>query len=164
MRGKAAIDWADAQARRTELDALVGTARELLALTAEGDDCADARELLERIIDQDIDTEPDDGAGPAIRHGVAPDRVVSVVDPDMRHGRKSHSSRVDGYKAHVLTDHDHEFVLAVAATPANVPDGPEAAGLVQAANSTGVTVREMLGDTAYGDGDTRVAVEAAGAK
>jgi hypothetical protein len=70
---------------------------------------------------------------------------------------------VDGYKAHVLTDHDHEFVPAVAATPANVADGPEAAGLVQAAKDAGVAVREMLGDTAYGDGDTRVAVEATGA-
>lgn len=164
VRGKAAIDWADVGARRSELDALVSTARELLAVTAANNDCGEARELLERIIDQDIDEEPDDGAGPAIRHGVAPDRVVSVVDPEMRHGRKSQSSRVDGYKAHVLTDHDSEFVLAVAATPANVADGPEAAGLVQQANDAGVSVREMLGDTAYGDGDTRVAVEAAGAK
>ena len=164
VRGKAVIDWADTSARRGELDELVSTARELLVITAETDDCAEARELLERIIDQDIDEEPDDGAGPAIRHGVAADRVVSVVDPEMRHGRKSRSSRVDGYKAHVLTDHDHEFVLAVGATPANVADGPEAASLVTAAKDAGVSVREVLGDTAYGDGDTRVAVEAAGAR
>jgi Transposase DDE domain len=45
-----------------------------------------------------------------------------------------------------------------------VPDGPEAAGLVTAARDVGVPVSEVLGDTAYGDGDTRVAVEAAGAK
>jgi hypothetical protein len=164
VRGKADIDWADVAARRGEVDALVNTARELLAVTAEIDECADARELLGRIIDQDIDEHPDDGASAAIRHGVAADRVVSVVDPEMRHGRKSPSKRVDGYKAHVLTDHDHEFVLAVAATPANVPDGPQAAGLVAAAKQAGVTVCEMLGDTAYGDGDTRVAVEAVGAK
>ncbi len=164
VRGKADIDWADRQARRMELDALVCTARELLTSTATDDGCADARELLGRIIDQDIDEDPDDQGGPAIRQGVARDRVVSVVDQEMRHGRKSHSSRVDGYKAHVLTEHDHEFVLAVSATPANVPDGPEAAALVQAATNAGVAVREVLGDTAYGDGDTRVAVEAAGAK
>jgi transposase len=162
VRGKAPIDWADAHARRGELDALVSTARELLAVTADGEECGEARELLERIIDQDIDETPDDGAGPAIRDGVATDRVVSAVDPEMRHGRKSQSSRVDGYKAHVLSDHDHEFVLAVEATPANAPDGPEAAGLVEAARAAGVGVREMLGDTAYGDGDTRVAVEAVG--
>jgi transposase len=164
VRGKADIDWADSSARRTELDALVGTARELLMITANDESCADARELLERIIEQDVDETPDDQGGPVIRQGVARDRVVSVVDPEMRHGRKSRSSRVDGYKAHVLTDHDSEFVLAVRATPANVPDGPEAAALVSAAKAAGVAVREMLGDTAYGDGDTRVAVEAAGVR
>src|SRR6266545_2933750 len=116
VRGKAAVDWADAAARRGELGRLV-----------------------------------------------ALDRVVSVVDPEMRHGRKSTSKRVDGYKAHLLTDHDSELILGVAVTPANDPDGPEAAPLVASARDAGVPVAEMLGDTAYGDGDPRVAVEAAGA-
>ena len=162
VRNKAAIDWADAAARRDELAALVGMARELLTLTADNDDSAEARELLSRIIDQDVEETPEDGAGPAIRHGVAPDRVVSVVDPDMRHGHKTEHRRVDGYKAHVLTDHDTELVLGVATTAANLPDGPQAAPLVQTALDAGVAVTEMLGDTAYGDGDTRVAVEQAG--
>jgi hypothetical protein len=95
---------------------------------------------------------------------VAPDRVVSVVDADMRHGRKTSSQRVDGFKTHLLTDHDTELVLGVAVTPANCPDGPQAAPLIVAARQAGVPVEEMLGDTAYGDGDTRVAVEKAGAK
>jgi hypothetical protein len=82
----------------------------------------------------------------------------------MRHGHKSPSKRVDGYKAHVLTDHDNELILGVATTPANVPDGPQAVGLVTTARDVGVPVSEVIGDTAYGDGDTRVAVEAAGAK
>lgn len=164
VNGKARIDWADAKARRGELGRLVGIARAVLAATLDKEHLAPARELLERIIDQDIDDTPDDGTGPAIRHGVAPDRVISVVDPDMRHGRKSASKRVDGYKAHVLTDHDNELILGVAATAANCADGPEAAGLVDAAHQAGVAVAEVLGDTAYGDGDTRVAVEATGAK
>lgn len=163
VRGKADIDWADRDARRNELGALVTMARELLAATAEREDCAEARDLLERVVDQDIDENPD-ARGPAIRQGVAPDRVVSVIDPEMRHGRKSPSARIDGYKAHVLSDHDTELVLGVAATPANDPDGPEAAPLVAAAKRAGANVTEMLGDTAYGDGDTRVAVEAVGAK
>ena len=61
VRGKAPIDWADASARRGELDALVGMARELLTITADDEGCVDARELLERIIDQDIDENPHDG-------------------------------------------------------------------------------------------------------
>ncbi len=163
-KAKAEIEWADPAARRAELGALVVMARELLTVTAAHPDCAEAAELLERIVDQDVDDQPPDGGGPAIRRGVARDRVVSVVDPDMRHGRKSPSARIDGYKAHVLTDHDTELVLGVATTAANQPDGPEAAPLVAAAKAAGVPVAEVLGDTAYGDGDTRVAVEAVGAK
>jgi transposase len=161
---KARIDWADARARRVHLGELITLGRALLAATANVDDLADARDLLVRIIDQDIDQASADGGGPAIRHGVAPDRVVSIVDPEMRHGRKSPSKRVDGYKAHVLTDHDNELILGVATTAANCPDGPEAAGLIGDARGAGVPVTEVLGDTAYGDGDTRTAVEAVGAK
>jgi transposase len=164
VRNKAAIDWADAAARRSELDALVSMARELLRITANNDDVAEAHELLSRIIDQDVEETPKDGVGPALRRGVAPDRVVSVVDPEMRHGHKTARQRIDGYKTHVLTDHDTELVLGVAATPANAPDGPEAAPLVQTALDAGVPVSEMLGDTAYGDGDTRVAMEQVGVK
>jgi hypothetical protein len=163
-RNKARIDWADAAARRAYLGELAALGRALLAVTAGDDDLIEPRELLERIIDQDIDEAPGDGGGPVIRQGVAPDRVCSVVDPEMRHGRKSASRRIDGYKSHVLTDHDTELVLGVAVTAANDPDGPEAAPLVEAAKDAGVPVREVLGDTAYGDGDTRVAVEKAGAK
>ena len=163
VNGKARIDWADASARRAELGRLVEVARQVLAATVGNEALSEARGLLERIIDQDVEQTPDDGGGPAIRRGVAADRVISVVDQDMRHGRKSPSSRVDGYKAHVLTDHDNELILSVAVTPANVADGPQAAGLVAAARHAGVPVGEVLGDTAYGDGDTRLAVEAAGA-
>lgn len=164
VSGKAKIDWSDAGVRRSELGRLVSVARSVLDATADNDGLVEARELLERIIDQDIDAEPDDGQGPAIRRGVAKDRVVSVVDPEMRHGRKSPKKRVDGYKAHIVTDHDNELILSVATTAANVPDGPQAAGLIRAAKAAGVSVVEVLGDTAYGDGDTRVAVERAGVK
>jgi len=161
--GKAGIDWSDAAARRQELARLVGMARELLTATEGWEQATEAWELLARIVDQDID-EPGDGGGPAIRRGVAKDRVVSVVDPDMRHGRKTSSRRIDGFKAHLLTDHDSELVLGVSVTPANAPDGPQAAPLVETARRAGIPVEEMLGDTAYGDGDTRVAVENVGAK
>lgn len=164
VNGKARIDWADRSARRAELGRLVEVAGKVLAATAANNELTEARSLLERIIDQDVEQAPVDGGGPGIGHGVAANRVISVVDPDMRHGRKSHSRRVDGYKAHVLTDHDNELILAVAATAANNPDGPQAAGLVASARDAGVPVTEVLGDTAYGDGDTRSAVQAAGAK
>ncbi len=40
----------------------------------------------------------------------------------MRHGRKSRSVRVDGYKRHVLHDLDTDLIRAVGITPANVPE------------------------------------------
>ena len=46
----------------------------------------DALELLERVVGQDLDPEPPDGEA-RIADGVAPDRVISIGDPQMRHGR-----------------------------------------------------------------------------
>jgi len=41
---------------------------------------------------------------PAIKEGVAKDRIVSVLDPEERHGRKSKSGRFDGHKAAIAVD------------------------------------------------------------
>ena len=57
-----------------------------------------------------------------LRRGVAKDRRISIEDPTMRHGRKSHSQKFNGYKRHVLTDLDSGMVRAVGLTPANVPE------------------------------------------
>lgn len=57
-----------------------------------------------------------------LRQGVAKDRRISIEDAQMRHGRKSRSVRVDGYKRHVLHDLDSGLVRAVGITAANVPE------------------------------------------
>ena len=57
-----------------------------------------------------------------ITEGVAKDRRISVEDGDMRHGRKSKSKRIDGYKRHVATDLGSRAILACAVTPANQPE------------------------------------------
>ncbi len=59
---------------------------------------------------------------PVLRQGVAKERGISVEDAQMRHGRKSRSVRVDGYKRHVLHDLDTGLVRAVGVTAANVPE------------------------------------------
>jgi len=59
---------------------------------------------------------------PVLRQGVAKERRISVEDAQMRHGRKSRSVRVDGYKRHVLRDLDTGLVRAVGLTAANVPE------------------------------------------
>jgi transposase len=54
-----------------------------------------------------------------LRKGVAKDRRISIEDAQMRHGRKSRSMRVDGYKRHVLRDLESGLVRAVGITPAS---------------------------------------------
>jgi hypothetical protein len=62
--------------------------------------------------------EPDPDA-PRIRRGVTNNRRISIRDPDMRHGRKSKSRVVNGYKRHVAIDLSSGLVLAAAIRPAN---------------------------------------------
>jgi hypothetical protein len=66
---------------------------------------------------------------PVLRRGVARERLVSVEDPQMRHGRKSRSVRFSGYKRHVLRDLDTGLVRAVGVTPANAPEGSVTEGI-----------------------------------
>ncbi len=85
---------------------------------------------------------------------MAKDRVISTVDPEARHGHKSTAVRTDGYKAHLAVEPDTGIITAVAVTPANHPDGPVAVELM-AAEPEGL---EVLADSAYGSGKTRVAL------
>jgi hypothetical protein len=39
-----------------------------------------------------------------IARRVAPDRVISTVDPQARHGHKTSARGFDGYKGHVAVD------------------------------------------------------------
>jgi len=98
-----------------------------------------------------------------IKQGVAPDRVLSVHDPDMRHGHKSASKRFNGFKAQVAVDTDSQLITAVAVLPGNAPDHDQALAMVeQTETATGCSVAETIGDCAYGDGPTRQAFADAG--
>ena len=158
------IDWHDPAARKAHLGELIAAARRVLAGTAGIDDdgVAEPAGLLVQVIGQDV--ELDDEFNPQIRDGVAPDRVISHSDPDMRHGRKSESRRFDGHKLDVMTDEESELVLGVDVRAGNAGDGEGAAPLLEEVQGVdGVDVDTLLGDMAYSDGDVRQAVEEAGA-
>jgi Transposase DDE domain len=72
-----------------------------------------------QVVAQDV--EPDADGRPQLRRGVAQDRRISVEDGEMRHGRKTASQLVDGYKRHVGRDLDSGLVRAVGLTAANAP-------------------------------------------
>jgi transposase len=164
IKGDAAIDWDDAQARQTFLQGLVRDADRVLALhqaavvglTAEDErllKLETAGRLLTQLVDQDVDR----GEGQTtLKQEVARDRVVSVHDPEMRHGRKSKSKRFIGHKAAIAVDVASQLITAVDVLPGNAADDTNALALVKASEvNSGVDVRETLADCAYGSGATR---------
>jgi transposase len=114
---------------------------------------ADAHRLLRELIGQDFDID-EDGV-PRLHRGTAPDRIISTVDPEMRHGRKSSHQRFDGYKlSAAVTNTAEPLITAIAVAPASEQDGPQAAPLIDGLPEQRRPQR-VLGDTAYGTGPVR---------
>ena len=177
VKGEAAIDWSDKRARTALLAEIVADADRLLELSrqAQGELAEDSAErqqivagaeLLGQLLLQDIERKSGDGDGDdgvSLKDGVSRDRMMSVHDPEMRHGHKSSSRRFDGHKAAIVVDTDSQLITAVEVLPGNAPDNLGALELVEASEAnTGVPVEETMGDAAYGDGDTRQAFADAG--
>jgi Transposase domain (DUF772)/Transposase DDE domain len=122
------LNWDEAEARTQGLLhvlAALDTAQQWLAAQPEA--VADpqvqaSRAAAEQVRSQDVEPAPGGTAGAVqLRRGVSRDRRISIEDPEMRHGRKSRSVRVDGYKRHVLHDLHSGLVCAVGVTAANAP-------------------------------------------
>ena len=139
IKGEAAIDWSDKRARSALLAGIVADVEWLLELSRQaqgelGEDSAErqrivaASELLGRLLLQDVER-TDDGVN--LKDGVSRDRMMSVHDPEMRHGRKSSSRRFDGHKAAIVVDTDTQLITAVDVLPGNAPDNLGALELVE---------------------------------
>ena len=108
--GKPKIDWDDPAAKDALVSALVSDANALVEAfrDAELDEAAaSAVALLALVAGQDVEpAEGSDGTDGLwrIARKVAEDRVISTVDPDARHTRKSPEARRDGYRAHLAAD------------------------------------------------------------
>ena len=136
VKGEAAIDWSDQRARAALLAGIVGDADRLLELARQaqgelGEDSAErqqivvASELLGQLLLQDVERA---GGGVSLKDGVSRDRMMSVHDPEMRHGHKSSSRRFDGHKAAIVVDTDSQLITAVEVLPGNAPGQPGGAG------------------------------------
>src|SRR5947199_10007276 len=62
---------------------------------------------------------------------VAPDRVISTVDPQARHGHKTNHRGFDGYEGHIAIDPDSEVITATALTRGNIRDAEPAPARTQ---------------------------------
>jgi hypothetical protein len=104
-------------------------------------------EIAKQVNKQDV--EVDEKGKASLRKGVAKDRRISVEDAEMRHGRKSRSVRVDGYKRHVLHDLDTGLIRAVGITPANVPEASVTERIREDLDRQEVCLKELHIDRAY---------------
>jgi len=112
-----------------------------------------AHELLRELIGQDFDVD-DDGV-PRLYRGTRSGRIISTVDTEMRHGRKSSQQRFDGYKLSAAATNTAEpLITAVDVAPACETDGPQAKHLIDVQPDRWRPKR-VLGDTAYGNGPVR---------
>ena len=165
IKGEAELDWSD-QAQRDEfLGSLVADAEQLLELAREARGHLQeggraerrllaASQLLSQLLLQDVERKPEGGV--QIRQGTSAERIPSVHDPEIRHGRKSKHVRFDGHKLAVAVDTEEQLITAVDVLEGSAQDDQDAMKLVEesvAATGTGVDV--VIADTAYGSGQTR---------
>jgi len=106
--------------------------------------------LIDDVIAHDVER---DAAGKVVGivQRAAGDRPISATDPDMRHGRKSASVLIAGYKAQLVASLVHGWLLIAAVVRANTHDGKDLPELVRRLVD-GLRLRPawLGGDHAYG--------------
>lgn len=151
------LDWDDPDARDQALglvlDALtavegwVETHPELLPAPRLAAQVADSLTIAHQVCEQDVTMST--AGTPTLREGVAPERRISVEDSEMRHGRKSRSLLVDGYKRHIVRDLDSGLIPVVGVTAANAPEASVTESIAEDLAAQGLRVREWHIDRAY---------------
>ena len=158
--GKPPIDWDDPAAKQALVSDLVNDALAVLeALTGPGAPerdaaAADALGLLALVAGQDVEpAEGSDGMDGRwrIARRVAPDRVISTVDTQARHTRKSKSKRRDGFRGHVAAEPETGLITDCETTMA------AGAGSSDAENGVKMACRDRFGGAAAGSGEDTAA-------
>jgi len=153
--GKAKIDWNDEEQKRGHLDELVRDASALVEAVesskmAKSEPVQVQLKILVRILAQDIEH---DELGPKIVKG-GKDRVISTNDPESRHGHKTSSKLIKGYKGHVTVS-EQEIVTSVAVTPANAADTEPVEAMIDDLENRNVKPKKMHADCGYAGADFR---------
>lgn len=117
--------------------------------------------LLALVAGQDVEpAEGSDGTDGRwrIARKVAPDRVVSTVDADARHTRKSPENRRDGYRAHVAAEPETGIITDQELTKAAGTENSDPAVAERFLDAEDDAC-EWYADSAYGTGDLRGAID-----
>jgi Transposase DDE domain/Transposase domain (DUF772) len=151
---KAALDrdWDQQIAKDEALELVLNVLRavETWVQTLQQEDAQVAQSSLsiaQQVKEQDVQV--DEKGKESLIDGVAKDRRISVEDGQMRHGRKSSSLLVDGYKRHVLHDLDTGLIRVVGITPANVPEASVTEAISEDLSGQEVYLKELHIDRAY---------------
>ncbi len=153
------VDWRLPAARTQALQVLLEQFERLRTWLAErfteaqlaGPPLGDALGLVELLVDQDTEPDPDDSSGARrrVRKG-GENRRISIHDPDMRHGRKSTKKLFSGYKRHAAIDADlHGLVRSVHVLPANAREYEAAQPLLETTSRPDQTLVELHFDRGY---------------
>lgn len=156
-KGKEDINWDDPEARQQLLQKLVDDSHTLLKAVLNSELTEkeqSAIEILASVTEQEIESTPDGKV--TLRDGVAKDRIISVEDPEMRHGHKTSSGKFDGHKGQLMMDEATEIITNIEVTPGNQADGEALGDMVKTATAKPGIV---MGDTAYGTLAAREAAE-----
>ncbi len=147
------IDWGDPEAQTealarllTEVDRLEQWV-ETHVPVAETPPVQAALAGLRRVLTQDLEPDPTTGHR-RIRRGVAAERMPSLGDPEMRHGRKTRTRPFTGYKRHVIKLVEADLIVDAIVRPANEPEHQVLAMLTPAAAQHG-PLAELLIDRGY---------------
>jgi IS5 family transposase len=151
--GRPPCDFEDADDIDRVISELTEDAHELVFAAEEldlSDAQADAVALLALVAGQDV--EPGDRPGRwKIAERTAPDRIVSVVDPESRHVHKTSHSYRDGYKVHIAAEPETGIITATGLTAGTTGDAEAAPALLEDEPAG----TEVLADSAYGSGELR---------
>lgn len=157
IKGAADIDWSDERQRNKLLtseirdaDALIARVRKVARQVHLPEEIEQATQLLQTVARQDVE-ELDDGTF-KIAKGTVSGRIISISDPEARHGRKTASKTINGFKTHVVGTIESQFVTGIAITDAATHDSEPTTTLIEQTDAHGVKPRELVGDSAYGSG------------
>jgi len=157
VKGHFAIDWREQEARHLLVDQL---AQQVIATTdfvrrhieelrpSKRKALLRAARQLVRVIQDDLET--DEQGRLVIAKRVAKDRLISLTDPQARHGHKTERDTFDGFKVHLVGDLVSGLLLSLCVTEGNAHDGAPAHRLLRRAKALDQDLTQVLADTAYG--------------
>lgn len=154
IKGGLDVDWTDETACSEALNQLVVQIDALRDWTEKqplNDFVSLAKSLavLAEVREQNLETIPDQPELARIPRGVPKDRRISVEDGEMRHGRKSSTRTINGYKRHIARELETGLIWACALGAANEPEADSLREINDRIHGQNRSIGELYIDRGY---------------